>query len=491
MASRIRSSTRCLASLVLPLLFFSSLFYLSTRQPLLEIAVREEAAAGRKRLVIDRATATVEANASVTTGAVAQASGVAAVATEHVDSDVLTDALPASGEANATTDKAQESSAIAAVATQDGDAKVVTNAPPASATVAAAGAEVRAEELRSPDAAAAGGGGTDGEADTVVFDFRPYVFVYKSGRVHRFHGTDTVPPGVDALTGVASKDVAVAGAAAGVIARLYLPPENQRGEKKNKKLPVLLYFHGGAFVIESPFSPLYHAFLNILAHKAGAVAVSVHYRLAPEHPLPAAYDDAWAALRWTISNCLSGPEPWLAEHGDATRIFLAGDSAGGNIAHNLAMRAGAELPRWLPGGGAAAIAGVVLLNPYFWGKEPVGSEPRERWARDGLEQTWALVCGGRFGIDDPRVNPLAAVGAAAWRAMAGDRVLVTLAGRDNFRDRAAAYAEALRRSGWRGKVETYVTEGEAHVHFVGNPRSDKAQRETDKVAEFIAGGGRG
>ncbi|CAL5046751.1 unnamed protein product [Urochloa decumbens] len=497
MASRIRSSTRCLGSLVLPLLFFSSFLYLSTRNPLLEIAVREEAAAGRKRLVVGAAAA-VKANATVTTGAVAQASGVAAVTTEQGDSDVLTDALPASGEANVTTDKAQVSSAIAAVATQDGDTKVVTDAAPASATAAAAGAEVRAEELRSSDAAATAGSnaGKSGEADTVVFDFRPYVLVYKSGRVHRFHGTDTVPPGVDALTGVASRDVAIAGAAAGVAARLYLPPESQRvrGEKKRKKkLPVLLYFHGGAFVIESPFSPLYHAFLNILAHKAGAVAVSVHYRLAPEHPLPAAYDDAWAALQWTISNCLSGPEPWLAKHGDATRIFVAGDSAGGNIAHNLAMRAGAELPHRLPGGGGAAVAvaGVVLLNPYFWGKEPMGSEPRERWAREGLEQTWALVCGGRFGIDDPRVNPLAAAGAAAWRTMAGDRVLVTIAGRDNFRDRAAAYAEALRRSGWGGEVETYVTEGEAHVHFVGNPRSDKAQRETDKVAEFIAGGGRG
>ncbi|CAO1947691.1 unnamed protein product [Urochloa humidicola] len=484
MASRTRSSTRCLASLVLPLLFFSSLFYLSTRQPLLDIAVREEAAVGRKRLVVDRAAASVEANASVTTDAVAQASDVAAVAAGDGNGSVLVDSPPAAGNANATTDKAQVSGGITAVAT--GDTKVVTDAPPASGTAAAAGAKVHTEKLRAPDAAATAGSNADtsSEADPVLFDFRPYVLVYKSGRVHRFHGTDTVPPGVDALTGVASRDVAVAGT--GVTARLYLPPENRHGKKK--KLPVLIYFHGGAFVIESPFSPLYHAFLNILVHKAGAVAVAVHYRLAPEHPLPAAYDDAWAALQWTISNCLSGPERWLAEHGDATRIFLAGDSAGGNIAHNLVMRAGAER-RTLPGT-AAAVAGVVLLNPYFWGKEPVGSEPRERWAREGLEQTWALVCGGRFSIDDQRVNPLAAA-PAAWRAMAGDRVLVTIAGRDNFRDRAAAYAEALRGSGWPGEVDTYVTEGEAHVHFVGNPRSDKAQRETDKVAEFIAGGGRG
>ncbi|OQU76051.1 hypothetical protein SORBI_3010G083200 [Sorghum bicolor] len=483
MATRMRSCVRCLANLVLPFLFFASLLYLSTRQPLLDVAVRRDVAPGRLRVFVDRAAK----NASVTTGAAAQVSDIAAVAIEGGDGDVLTDAPPDSGDANVTTDNTvQQASAIAAAATEDGESKVVTDAPPASA----AAAEPRVSSDSDSDIAATAstaGSDTSGDADdTIVFDFRPYVFVYKSGRVHRFHGTETVPPGVDALTGVASMDVAGAGGVGvgvGVSARLYLPPKSRRGKKR--KLPVLLYFHGGAFVIESPFSPLYHAFLNILVAKAGVVAVSVDYRLAPEHPLPAAYHDAWAALRWTASNCVSGPEAWLADHGDATRIFLAGDSAGGDIAHNLAVRAGAEPP--LPGG--AAIAGVVLLNPYFWGKEPVGAEPGERWVRDGLEQTWALVCGGRYGIDDPHVNPLAAPGA--WRGMAGERVLVTIAGRDNFRDRAAAYAEGLRRSGWRGEVETYVTEGEAHVHFVGNPRSDKAERETDKVAEFIAGGGRG
>ncbi|KAL6606877.1 hypothetical protein ACP70R_042530 [Stipagrostis hirtigluma subsp. patula] len=403
MASRMRSCVRVVVNLGLPFLFLSSLLYLSTRQPVLDIAIREEAAAGRLRLFVDRATTAA---------------------------DVV--------EANVTSEKEQAPGGIAAVATEDGDGKVAADAPPAVGD-AAADAKVDTEKLRAEEGAAANNA-THGDADTVVFDFRPYVLVYKSGRVERFHGTDTVPPGVDALTGVASKDVA---GAAGVGARLYLPPKSRRGKKK-KKLPVLLYFHGGAFVIESPFSPLYHAFPNILVSKAAVVAVSVNYRLAPEHPLPAAYDDAWAALHWTVSNCLSGPEPWLADHGDATRVFLAGDSAGGNIAHNLAVRAGAERP--LPGVAATmAIAGMVLLNPYFWGKSPVGSEPGEPWVRDGLEKTWALVCCGRYGIDEPHVNPLAA--PDALRGMAGERVLVTVAGADGFRDRGAAYAEGLRRCG--------------------------------------------
>ncbi|CAD6337241.1 unnamed protein product [Miscanthus lutarioriparius] len=410
MAMRMRSYVRCLVHLVLPFLFFASLLYQSTRQPLLDVAV----------------------------------SDITAVATEGAEGNVLTDAPLASGDANVTTNK-------------DGESKVVTNAPPASAA-----AEPDSDITTTASTA---GSSTNGDADTIVFDFRPYVFVYKSERVHRFHGTETVPPGVDALTGVASTDVAGAN---GVGVRLYLLPKNHRmgrrgKKKKNKKLPVLLYFHGGAFVIESPFSPPYHAFLNILVAKAGIVAVSVDYHLAPEHPLPAAYHDAWAALWWMASNCISRPKALLADHGDAMHIFLAGDSAGGNITHNLA-----------PGGASRTGA-------------PAARRRGHRRCRPPDPVLLGQGSGG-YGIDDPHVNPLAALGA--WRGMAGERVLVTIAGRDNFWDRAVAYVEGLRRNGWRGEVETYVTEGVARMHFLGNPRSEKAERETDKVAEFIAGGGR-
>ncbi|GJN29303.1 hypothetical protein PR202_gb17520 [Eleusine coracana subsp. coracana] len=383
MASKWRSCVRGLVSLTLPVLFLSSFLYLSTRQPSLDIAVREEAAASTLQVVVDRAAASTSANATVTTRDKVRSSDTAAVANEGGVARV---------------DVADESSAATdAAATEEASDAKSRLAKPRDRSDGTALAT--AENSTSSDA-----------ADPVVFDFRPYVFVHKSGRVHRFHGTVTVPPGVDAATGVASTDATIS---TDVSARLYLPPLKRNGKQKKNKLPVLLYFHGGAFVIESPFSPLYHAFLNGLVAKVRAVvAVSVHYRLAPEHPLPAAYDDAWAALQWTASNCRSssGPASLLADHGDPARIFLAGDSSGGNIAHNLA---------------------------------PVGSEPGERWAREGLEQTWKLVCGGRYGIDDPHVNPLAA--PETWRGMAGERVLVTVAGRDNFRDRGVAYAEGT----WR------------------------------------------
>ncbi|GJN03777.1 hypothetical protein PR202_ga21255 [Eleusine coracana subsp. coracana] len=119
-------------------------------------------------------------------------------------------------------------------------------------------------------------------------------------------GTSVVPTtSLDQHTGVSSRDVVV-DAATGLAARLYLPSSSthhlHRNGKGGKRLPVLLYFHGGAFVVESAFGPAYHGYLNALAAKASVLAVSVNYRLTPEHPLPATYDDAWAALQWVLRN---------------------------------------------------------------------------------------------------------------------------------------------------------------------------------------------
>jgi acetyl esterase len=93
-------------------------------------------------------------------------------------------------------------------------------------------------------------------------------------------------------------------------------------------LPTILFFHGGSFVAGSPQS---HHFISAsLAHNTGAQVLSVHYRRAPENPYPAPLDDCYAAL------C------WAAEHAgtlgiDPSRLAVAGDSAGGNLAAACAL----------------------------------------------------------------------------------------------------------------------------------------------------------
>ncbi|KAK1631435.1 hypothetical protein QYE76_005750 [Lolium multiflorum] len=320
---------------------------------------------------------------------------------------------------------------------------------------------------------------TRANAGAVAFDFSPFLVKYRSGCVHRMDGTARVPAGVDAATGVTSKDVLI-DHATGLSARMYLPSDE--GKKKGDLLPVLVFYHGGAFVIMSPFEPKYHAYLNALVARARVVAVSVDYRLAPEHPLPAAYDDSWAALNWVAKNARAGPEPWLRDRGNLSRLYLAGDSAGANIVHNMAMRAG-NGSGVLDGG--AAIRGILLLDPYFWGKRPVGAETTDPDTRRQYEVTWSFVCAGRYGIDDPRIDPLATP-PAELRRLACSRVAVTVSGLDDFESRGKAYAAALNDSGWAGEIVQYETAGERHVYFLDAPASPKSAKELAFAAGYLS-----
>ncbi|KAJ1289982.1 hypothetical protein BS78_02G206900 [Paspalum vaginatum] len=311
------------------------------------------------------------------------------------------------------------------------------------------------------------------------FEMPGVLRMYKTGRVERFDGTETVPPSPagDPANGVASKDV-VLDPAACVSARLYLPS----GADPGKKLPVVVFFHGGAFLVHTAASPLYHIYAASLAAAVPAVVVSVNYRLAPEHRLPAAYDDAFAALKAVVAACRTGAEaePWLAAHGDASRIVLAGDSAGANMAHNLAVRLRKE--GGLEGCGDT-VSGVVLLHPYFWGGEPLGAEPTDPGYRAIFDPTWGFICGGKFGLDHPYINPMAS--PEEWRQLGSRRVLVTTADQCWFVERARAYAEGIKKCGWEGELEFYETKGEGHVFFLPKHGSDNAVKELAVVADFV------
>ncbi|CAN6226314.1 unnamed protein product [Urochloa humidicola] len=126
-------------------------------------------------------------------------------------------------------------------------------------------------------------------------------------------------------------------------------------------LPVVVYFHGGAFALLSTASPAYDAMCRRLCRELNAVVVSVNYRLAPEHRCPSAYDDGVDVLRHLACNGL----PDLGVPVDLSRCFLAGDSAGGNIAHHVARLWTAASPP----SNSIRLAGVILVQPYFGGEE--------------------------------------------------------------------------------------------------------------------------
>ena len=310
----------------------------------------------------------------------------------------------------------------------------------------------------------------------IAIEFPLMIRIYKDNRVERLHGTDIVPASTDDRTGVTSKDVTIIAAEPDISARLYLP----KLTKPNRKLPLLVYFHGGAFCVSSPFTSKYHNYLNALVAESNVVAVSVNYRKAPEHPLPAAYEDAWAALQWVEAHCSNGgPEAWLNEHADFERVFVGGVSAGANIAHNLAMAAGkAEL------GPNLGLLGVALVHPYFWGSDPIGSEAQIPGLKEGVDRLWPFICPSAPDNDDPRINPVAK-GAPSLAGLGCRRVLVCVAEKDILRDRGWLYFEALGRSGWMGVVEIEETKGENHGFHLNDLGGEKAKELIKLLADFF------
>ncbi|TAM69209.1 alpha/beta hydrolase [Mycobacterium sp.] len=126
------------------------------------------------------------------------------------------------------------------------------------------------------------------------------------------------------------EDRTIPGPAGSIAVRIYWPSSHSDGHPGRPAAPVVLYFHGGGFVIGD--LDTHDGTARQHAVGADAIVVSVDYRLAPEHPYPGAVEDAWAATLWAAENA--------AElRADPGRIAVAGDSAGGTIAAAVAQRA--------------------------------------------------------------------------------------------------------------------------------------------------------
>jgi acetyl esterase len=169
-----------------------------------------------------------------------------------------------------------------------------------------------------------------------------------------------------------------------VPARIYTP-------KGKGPFPVIVYFHGGGWVIAN--LDAYDATPRALANATGAIVVAASYRQAPEHRFPAAHDDAFAAYQWVLANA-------AGFGGDATRVAVAGESAGGNLAINTAIRArdaGTTAPRHMllvyPVAGKDMTTPSYLVNAQA---SPLGA----------AAMTWFVkhVFGTSEQVSDPRID---------------------------------------------------------------------------------------
>lgn len=158
----------------------------------------------------------------------------------------------------------------------------------------------------------------------------------------RSSSTQLPPPQVS-LASVA--DRTIPGPAGEIPVRVYTP-------EGSGPFPITVYFHGGGFVVGDLDTQ--DMIARGLAAGAETVVVSVHYRLAPEHKFPAAPEDCWAAVQWAAANAGE-------LNGDAARLAVAGDSAGGVLANGMAIQALEQ--------GGPKLAAVV--NWYGPGTHPV------------------------------------------------------------------------------------------------------------------------
>jgi acetyl esterase len=201
-------------------------------------------------------------------------------------------------------------------------------------------------------------------------------------------------------------------------------------------LGVLVWYHGGGFVIGDLDTADSNA--RDLAAQAGCIVVSVDYRLAPEHPFPAAADDAWTVLRWIADRAAE----W---GGDPDRLAVGGDSAGGNLAAVTAIRARDE---------GLALRHQLLVYPVIDLAATFASrtENGEGYFLTKESMEWFEGCYlGDHEPHDPMASPLYADVAGVAPAH------VLTAGFDPLRDEGEAYAGALAGAGVAVVDDRYPT----------------------------------
>ncbi|MGC0367438.1 acetyl esterase [Rhodococcus sp. 27YEA15] len=197
--------------------------------------------------------------------------------------------------------------------------------------------------------------------------------------------------------------------------------------------PAVLFLHGGGFVMGSIDSE--HLAAGVLAVAIGAVIISVDYRLAPEHPYPAAIEDAYRALRWVHDSHLSlGIDP--------ERVAVAGHSAGGGLAAALAIlardRQGPSI--------CAQLLGTPELDDRLLSHSSREFVDTPLWSRPAAEHSWRYYLGELHGRE---ILPLtAAPGRATAEDLAGlPPAYVSAMQNDPLRDEAVAYALDLMNAG--------------------------------------------
>jgi acetyl esterase len=204
------------------------------------------------------------------------------------------------------------------------------------------------------------------------------------------------------------------------------------GQGSARRPPAIVYYHGGGWVVGDLDS--HDASCRLLAAVSGCLVVSVDYRLAPEHPFPAAVDDSLTAYRWVHQHADElGFEPG--------EVGVMGDSAGGNLAAVVALEARSGLGEGVPSP-VAQILVYPAVDTHFESESYRSMAERFLLTREIMEYYRSCYLPDVADLESPRAAPLRAPDHTG-----APPALVVTAGFDPLRDDGAKYAEALRAAG--------------------------------------------
>ena len=258
-----------------------------------------------------------------------------------------------------------------------------------------------------------------------------------------------------------SEDREIDGPGGRIPIRIYTP----RGLAADEKLPVLVWYHGGGYVIGD--LDTHDWACRALANEAECIVVAVDYRLAPEHKFPAAVEDCYAALKWVANNA---PEI----HADTSRIAVGGDSAGGNLATVVSILARDD--------GSPNICFQLLVYPVTAPEPETKSHHAfaEGYLLTRKTITWFFTHYLRSPKDtkDFRYAPLEADDLSSLPP-----ALIIVAGYDPLRDEGVEYAEAMIHAGNRVRLSNY--EGMVHGFFLMGGMVDASRHAVSESAAML------
>ncbi|MCA9077954.1 MAG: alpha/beta hydrolase [Planctomycetaceae bacterium] len=229
--------------------------------------------------------------------------------------------------------------------------------------------------------------------------------------------------------------------------------------------PMIVFFHGGGWVTGS--IETHEAVCRRMANEGRCLVIAVDYRLAPEHKFPAAVDDAFASVQWAVGK---------AEHlgGDPQRLYVCGDSAGGNLAAAVCLKA--------RDGGGPDIRGQILIYPITNDQFDTDSYRDNatgyHLTTENMRWFWQQYLANESEGEDPLASPL----KATDHSNLPDALIITVE-KDPLRDEGVAYADRLSAAGCL--VDQIHCTGMVHGFFRRLDTFDRAGRLVEEIAQWI------